>query len=480
MKEFDLSFIMAVAKIAIYVNIEIEASNYVWCMSRSWTHFMFLLGIGERYVTGFSPYSFFSHWGRKNKQKSKDTKPNEMSEVRESLLSLLSFRAKDAVAGNQTRGGNIVPVSKEGKAVCTTKQNGSTSSGSNKHTKGHSVPTTSSTTRALRLNPDLATLCGIEAEKYADNFDKYTQLIKSKRTIAELNRDELHMGKVLGRGAFCQVRSSRLCNDNNAKKYAIKFLDRNKVLRPTAAVDLVMEAKFLSCFDHPNIIQLHGVTKGPLSQAFAKPDGYFLLLERMEGALEYKLQEWSDEMTCQHVPSLQRRLQTIAFDVCAGMSFLHSKNVVFRDLKPSNVGFSSDGTFKLLDFGLATEIISTERRLTGKTGSRPYMAPEVALSEHYGLSADVFSFGVLLWEVCSLKKLSSNEARNLSDIHSSLHVLLNDCGKGDASKRPSFHDIHQSLLKIVDGLGSSAKDARRSFRLLEMIRFDQSRSAKSM
>lgn len=74
----------------------------------------------------------------------------------------------------------------------------------------------------------------------------------------------------------------------------------------------------------------------------------------------------------------------------------------FRLQKPSNIGFTASGTCKIFDFGLAREILDGETNLTANTGSLRYMAPEVNLGSKYGLSADVYSFGILLWEVVTL------------------------------------------------------------------------------
>ena len=86
--------------------------------------------------------------------------------------------------------------------------------------------------------------------------------------------------------------------------------------------------------------------------------------------------------------------------------FLHNGS----DLKPENIGFDIRGDVKVFDFGLAKSLFPFLReadgtyRLTGRTGSYPYMAPEVAKGETYDEKCDVFSFGILFWEIVCLKQ----------------------------------------------------------------------------
>lgn len=306
--------------------------------------------------------------------------------------------------------------------------------------------------------------------------------------------------------------------------YALKHLHPQVTMKQrdftASAIDLVLEAKLLGCLDHPNIVKLFGVTEGSVSTVFQKK-GYFLLLDRLHGTLEDKIQEWKVMEESRELPSVtgrraslslstshrrhpavnvlrrasngdmpsittaaaqlgvssndlermklvNERLARVALDITNGMEYLHQHKIIFRDLKPSNIGFTLQGEAKIFDFGLAREIIDSDRRMTGNTGSLRYMAPEVNRREHYHLSADVYSFGILLWEMCSLQKpfvgMSKEEHSDLvirkgfrpkiSAVPGSgeLKEMIQSCWAPIPKHRPTFHHIRHFLTSQVDTL----------------------------
>jgi len=187
--------------------------------------------------------------------------------------------------------------------------------------------------------------------------------------------------------------------------------------------DLVHETAMLASLDHPNIVKIHGRAGGGcVSNSFRLGDGFFILLDRLKDTLDDRIQRWKKSMDKKAPPSLSQIKTACA--IADAMSYLHSKKIVFRDLKPANVGFDSMGVLKLFDFGFAIGIDEPPRSpsmssgnsgeneeshlLYDKCGTPRYMAPEVGLEMGYSLPADVYSFGILLWEICALKKPFGN------------------------------------------------------------------------
>ncbi len=121
--------------------------------------------------------------------------------------------------------------------------------------------------------------------------------------------------------------------------------------------DLVNETAMLASLDHPNIIKLHGRAGGSATNAFRLSDGFFILLDRLRDTLVDRICSWKKTLSANKKaisPSMSQ-LKT-ACSIADALSYLHSKNIVFRDLKPSNVGFSSNGVVKLFDFGFSKRV----------------------------------------------------------------------------------------------------------------------------
>lgn len=177
-----------------------------------------------------------------------------------------------------------------------------------------------------------------------------------------------------------------------------------KCLRPQATAeltsigkeDMIQEATILASLKHPNIAKLHGRGKLPLFDDF-------ILLERLVGTLDDRIDLWKKTSTRGNKVR-PPQIETM-YSIADALRFLHSRNIVYRDLKPENCGYDSSGQIKIFDFGFCFVLDDpTNDLLYERCGTPRYMSPETALFKGTSLPTDVYSFGILLWEVCALKK----------------------------------------------------------------------------
>jgi serine/threonine protein kinase len=297
---------------------------------------------------------------------------------------------------------------------------------------------------------------GLASHRVAVEFDSRSQM--DINPIPVVSDESIVMGLLLGIGGFNEVISVTAKQPDNGgqkKVWAMKRLLPSVMETEDvfygAALDLVLEAKILNCLSHPNIINLHGVSCDDESLKTCYLDGnqYCLYLDVFYVTVRERFDEWRKHPHLRK-RDLQRRLETIALPISDAMEYLHSRHIIFRDLKPENMGFDSEGTVKLFDFGLARETNPTQR-LSSITGSLSYMAPEVAQSQPYGLPADVFSFGIFLHECCTLSKRKRHNFSVCCSTPRSLQMLTKRCLEKSATCRPTFSDIADELrLEIQD------------------------------
>ena len=155
--------------------------------------------------------------------------------------------------------------------------------------------------------------------------------------------------------------------------------------------------------------------------------------------------------------------------IAKGMEYLHSHNVLFRDLKPDNVGFDRNGTVKLFDFGLARE--TPYECLPGMAGSMLYLSPETILKKFNCKASDVYSYGILTWELVSLlrpypefhhpdqlKKAVAVDGHRPDPrvVTHPVHNMIEACWHFDHASRPTFTQV----LKYLEELRDNSKPRR--------------------
>lgn len=254
------------------------------------------------------------------------------------------------------------------------------------------------------------------------------------RAMAALHRSEIIAGARIGRGGFSHVyeiaeirlspeidarlsaedRQARRqlaaeCIDEHGRpRFALKHLQESLLLSSDkqkfayAASDLAVEAAFLSRLDHANIMSLRALPIGGLAALEeGGHDSFFLVLDRVSSTLDERIQEWKLEQRS----NVEEKLD-ISLQLARALEYLHSRRLVFRDLKPHNIGLI-DNKVVLFDFGLCRELPSSDRTglyFMSGVGTRRYMAVEIINTSKYNCKADVYSWAMVVWEMLSLTR----------------------------------------------------------------------------
>ncbi|XP_059687478.1 fibroblast growth factor receptor 1 isoform X1 [Gavia stellata] len=287
----------------------------------------------------------------------------------------------------------------------------------------------------------------------------------------ELPRDRLILGKPLGEGCFGQVvlaEAIGLDKDkpNRVTKVAVKMLKSDATEKDLS--DLISEMEMMKMIGkHKNIINLLGACTqdGPL---------YVIVEYASKGNLREYLQarrppgmEYCYNPT--RVPEEQlsfKDLVSCAYQVARGMEYLASKKCIHRDLAARNVLVTEDNVMKIADFGLARDIHHIDYYKKTTNGRLPvkWMAPEALFDRVYTHQSDVWSFGVLLWEIFTLggspypgvpveelfKLLKEGHRMDKpSNCTNELYMMMRDCWHAVPSQRPTFKQLVEDLDRIV-------------------------------
>ncbi|XP_002962883.2 probable serine/threonine-protein kinase SIS8 [Selaginella moellendorffii] len=271
----------------------------------------------------------------------------------------------------------------------------------------------------------------------------YSQVLLEDAAEWEINWEDINIGERVGIGSYGEVYHGEWSGTEVAVK---KFLDQD--FSGDAMMEFRSEVQIMRGLKHPNVVLFMGAVAHPPNLAIVTeylPRGsLFKLLHRPHNQLDRR-----------------RRLQ-MALDVAEGMNYLHSCKpvIVHRDLKSPNLLVDRNWVVKVCDFGLSRIKHSTFLSSKSTAGTPEWMAPEVLRNEPSNEKSDVFSFGVILWELATSQKpwhgmnpmqvvgAVGFQHRRLPippDVDPSIASIIQECWQNDPSQRPSFEKILNDL-----------------------------------
>jgi tRNA A-37 threonylcarbamoyl transferase component Bud32/TolB-like protein len=274
-----------------------------------------------------------------------------------------------------------------------------------------------------------------------------------------------------GMGVVYRAEDTRL-----NREVALKLIHPNHVQDPEARKRFLREAQAASALTHPNVCTIHSIEE--------EQGQLFLVLEFLEGRT---LKEQAAELRRD-----VKELLEVLVQGAEGLAEAHRRNVVHRDIKPSNLLTTSRGLVKIMDFGLAKQVAPLRQQLDANTsdgvaadltnpgvtiGTTHYMSPEQARGREVDVRSDVFSYGVVMYEMASgklpfigqttvdvLDQILNAEPPPPSSMAAALGPdfdrIVNKCLRKDAAERyPSAADLAVDLKQLRRDLDSGPRPA---------------------
>uniref|UniRef100_A0A3Q4HVS7 receptor protein-tyrosine kinase n=1 Tax=Neolamprologus brichardi TaxID=32507 RepID=A0A3Q4HVS7_NEOBR len=268
----------------------------------------------------------------------------------------------------------------------------------------------------------------------------------------EIEASRIKIEKIIGSGEFGEVCYGRMRLPGKRDiPVALKTLKAGYTEKQKR--DFLAEASIMAQFDHPNVIRLEGVV------THSKP--VMIITEYMEnGSLDSFLRRHDGQFTIIQLVGLLR-------GIAAGMTYLSDLGYIHRDLAARNVLVNSNLVCKVSDFGLSRVLEDDpDAAYTTSGGKIPirWTAPEAIAYRKFSSSSDVWSYGVVMWEVMSYGERPYWNLTNRDVIKSveegyrlpapmgcpaALHTLMLDCWQKDRNERPRFCQIVTVLDKLI-------------------------------
>ena len=222
---------------------------------------------------------------------------------------------------------------------------------------------------------------GKKQDNGKDDKKRSNTIFSKHQTIKTVSLDDFQVMKVLGRGSFGKV--TLVQYKKTGEYYAMKSLKKDVLLDQDQVESTILEKKILQSLDHPFLV-------GMVFCFQTEERIYFVMPFVRGGELFQHLR------ASKFFP--EDKVKFYSASIGLALDYLHSKGIIYRDIKPENILIGEDGYLKLIDFGMA-KIVKNGEKATSFCGTPEYLAPEIITGEGHNSSADWWSFGILIFEM---------------------------------------------------------------------------------
>lgn len=259
------------------------------------------------------------------------------------------------------------------------------------------------------------------------------------RPHCQLKLDNFKIQRTLGTGSFGRVHLVQ--SKVNNRYYALKVLKKAEIVKLKQVEHTNNERAILISIQHPFIVNLWG--------SFQDCTNLYMVMDYIPGGELFSFLRRSKKFS-------NDVARFYAGEVLLAIAYLHSKNVIYRDLKPENLLLDAHGHIKITDFGFAKRVPDITWTLCG---TPDYLAPEIIQTKGYGKAADYWAFGVLVFEMLAgfppyyddnqfklYEKILTTPPKYPSSIDSSAkdllkHLLTTDLTQRYGNLKGGYHDI---------------------------------------
>ncbi|KAM3135298.1 hypothetical protein pb186bvf_012596 [Paramecium bursaria] len=213
-----------------------------------------------------------------------------------------------------------------------------------------------------------------------DNDDSVSSLTSMRRKPEEFEIIQVGTRTELGKGSYGCVKLVK--DKQNGKLYAMKIMNKRSVFDYCSVENLKREIKIQRRLNHAHVCKLF--------HYFEDKENVYLILEYAENGSLFSYIKKRTKLP-------ENEAFVYFFQTCLGIDYLHKNKIIHRDLKPENLLLDKDGNIKICDFGWSAESLNEKRNTF--CGTYEYMAPEMLNKQPHDFSLDVWSLGILLFEL---------------------------------------------------------------------------------